>query len=69
MKVYSETKTGSDGQLYSVRYLLDAEELFGLQAAKLIGPVDEVIGMQEAADLLMAGFEKQQHQACGGTIQ
>ena len=69
MKVYSEIKTCSEGLTYSVRYLLDAEELFGLQVAGLIGPVAEVIGMQEAADALMAGFEKQQHEACGGSIQ
>ena len=69
MKVWSEIKEGRDGLTYSVRYLLDAEELNGLQSAGLIGPVDEVIGMQEAADIVMADFEKQQFEACGGTIQ
>ena len=43
--VWSETKMGSDGLVYSVRYLLDSEELSGLQAAGLIGSVDEVVGV------------------------
>ena len=41
--VWSETKMGGDGLAYSVRYLLDSEELSGLQAAGLIGSVDEVV--------------------------
>ena len=43
--VWSETKVGNDSLAYSVRYLLDSEELFGLQAAGLIGSVDEVVGV------------------------
>ena len=69
MKVWSETKTGSDGLSYSVRYLLDDEELDGLQSAGLVGAVYQVIGMQDAADRLMAGYEKQQFEASGGLVQ
>ncbi len=69
MKVYVYQAIGTDGFKYSVRLLLDAEELIALQAAGVIGEVDEVIGMQEAADSLVAGLQKQFYTACGGLTQ
>jgi len=69
MKVWSIGQTGCDGKLYSIRYLLTPEELAGLQAAGLLGDVDEVIGMQEAADSVVAMFERDVAVACGGAIQ
>lgn len=69
MKVYSEEKQGTDGLGYSLRYLLEDSELCGLQQAGLIGKVSAVIGMKEAADGVLAGFEKQAFTACGGKIQ
>ena len=69
MKVWSINQTGRDGKLYSVRYLLAPEEVAGLQAAGLLGDVDEVIGMQEAADSVVAAFERDAVVACGGAIQ
>ncbi len=69
MKVWSINQAGRDGKLYSVRYLLTLEELAGLQAAGLIGDVDEVIGMQEAADSVVAMFERDAAVACGGATQ
>lgn len=69
MKVWSELKKGNDGLLYSVRYLLDGDELRGLLGAGIVGRVDEVIGMQQVADSIVAGYEKQAFTACGGQIQ
>lgn len=69
MKVYQEFKTGNDGLAYSVRYLLDSEEVQGLQCAGVIGQVAQIVGMQEVADSVMAGFEKQAYTACGGVVQ
>ena len=68
-KVWSETKTGGDGLVYSVRYFHDDDEIIGLQSAGLIGPVAEVIGMQDVADAVIAGLEKQIYTACGGQVQ
>ena len=69
MKVWSETKTGSDGNEYSVPYLLSIEHLQGLQSVGLVGEVCEVLGMQDIADCVMADFEKQIFTACGGVVQ
>lgn len=69
MTVWSEDKTGNDGLVYSVRYLLAREELAGMQQAGIIGSVAEVIGMQHVADSLLAGFEKQAFMDCGGRVQ
>ena len=70
MKAYSATFTLADGRVFSVRYLLDAEELAGLQAVGLI-PHDacQVVGMQEAADNLIAHIEAQSYKAFGGVLQ
>lgn len=69
MKVYSETKSSTDGHLFNIRYLLDKKELLGLQKAGLVGEVNEVIGMQEAAKSIVASYEAQQHFAEGGALQ
>ena len=69
MAVWSEDKTGDDGLVYSVRYLLAREELIGMQQAGIIGPVAEIVGMQDVADSMLAGFEKQAFMACGGVVQ
>lgn len=70
MKPYSAIHTAADGQAYSVRYLLDDAELAGLQAAGLV-PLNaaEVVGMQDAADSLVAGLQKQLYTAMGGVMQ
>lgn len=69
MKVYSATAIGLDGAAYNVRFLLEPAELLGLQRAGLIGEVAEVVGMQDLADSLIAGLEKQMHTAAGGLTQ
>ena len=69
MKVFSELKTGQDGKLYGLRYLLEAQELEGLQAAGIIGQVQEVVGMRQAADIVMAGYEMQEFMCSGGLVQ
>lgn len=68
-KVWSVTLKGLDGLTYSLRAMQDLEEMNGLKEAGAIIDFDEIIGMQEASDALMAGFEKQQHEFNGGTIQ
>ena len=69
MKVWAEPKTGADGAEYSVRYLLDIEELNGLQSAGIIGPVSEIVGMQEVADCLLAGLKSRFIRLVGGVVQ
>lgn len=51
MKPYSAFQATADGRVFSVRYLLDAEELQALQAAGLV-PMDaaEIMGLQEVTD-------------------
>ena len=69
MKAYSATLTGNDGLLHNVRYLLDVAELSNLQSVGLVGEVGEIKGMQEVADSLVAGLQKQMYTACGGLVQ
>lgn len=70
VKVWTENKRGRDGLEYSVRYLLDSEEIKGLQGAGLISmDIAEVIGMQRVADTILADFEKQLYTAAGGVVQ
>ena len=70
MKVFSAAFVLPDKRTFSVRYLLEPEELAGLQAVGLIpNHAFEVVGMQDAADCLLAGLEKQVHAASGGAIQ
>lgn len=69
-KVYSSTMIAPAGHAYSVRYLLDPEELAGLQAAGLIADnTCEVVGLQEYADIIAADFERQTAMAMGGYLQ
>lgn len=69
MKVYSFDRTGSDGLRYSVRVLLTPEELRGLQKAQIV-PIDveEIVGMQGAADELIAEFEKDNYLSDGNRL-
>ena len=69
VKVWNEFKTGADGRLYGVRYMLDNEELAGLQAAGLVGDASEIIGMKEYADHVLADFELQSYKSAGGAVQ
>ena len=58
MKPYGEFKTGADGQIYAVRYLLTPEELAGLQKAGIVGEVSEIVGLQDAAESIVAMLER-----------
>lgn len=49
MKVWTEFKTGTDGHLYSVRYLLTDEERRHMHTVGLIGETFEVVSMKTAA--------------------
>jgi len=69
MIVWSATDQAADGQIYSVRYLLTPDELAGLQAAGLVGNVEEVVGLQDVADGIVATFERDLVMACGGRVQ
>lgn len=69
MKAFAEEKMGADGQRYSVRYLLTEGELRGLQEAGLIGEVQEVVDVQEAAAALVATWERAAWVANGGMVQ
>lgn len=70
MKVWSEEKMGTDGKVYSIRYLLDSDEVNGLQQAGIVSAdVFEVIGMQRIADVIVADFEKQAYVESGGIVQ
>ena len=70
MKAYSTTATGADGLVYSVRYLLDAEELQALQAAGLVPMnADEIVSLQSVVDGLVASFERDCYRAAGGITQ
>lgn len=69
MKVWSEFKTGTDGRLYGVRYLLTDEECRHMQTVGIIGDVCEVISMKTAAEQVIAAFERDQMVYDGGAIQ
>lgn len=69
MKVWSELKTGADGRLYGVRYLLTDEECRHMRTVGAIGDVCEVISMKAAADQVVAAFERDQMIQEGGAIQ
>jgi hypothetical protein len=59
MIVYSYQAIGADGNQYSVRLMLTPDELRGLQRAMLVPlNVCEVIGLQDAADGLVATLER-----------
>jgi hypothetical protein len=69
MKVWTEIKTGTDGRLYGLRYLLTDEECRHMRSIGLIGDVLEVASMKTAADQTMAAFERDQMLTNGGAIQ
>lgn len=69
MQVFSRSETGRDGLPYSVRYLLTREELAGLQAAGLVGEVDEVVSLQDVAAGVIASMERDLLVARGGVVQ
>lgn len=66
---WAETKPGNDGKVYGVLYLLTREEKDRLQRRGVIGEVAEVVGMQAAADALVAQFERDAMVYEGGRIQ
>lgn len=69
-RIYSAEMIAPDGRCYSVRYLQTADELAGLQAVGLIpSNVCEVVGMQDAADQLVASLEMQSELMQGGLLQ
>jgi hypothetical protein len=70
MKVFSFLAQGRSGAYYSVRLLLDDAELAALQAEGLVpAHTAEVVGMQTAADVLVAQFEREALVAGGGVVQ
>jgi hypothetical protein len=69
MKVWSELKTGTDGKLYGIRYLLTDTEADHLQKVGVVGELLEVISMKQAADQTMAAFERDQMVYEGGQVQ
>lgn len=68
MKAYNTNKTGSDGLIYSVRLLLEPDELEGLQRAGVIGSATEIVELQDVVDSLIANFEKQIFITVGGIL-
>ena len=66
---WAEVKAGNDGHAYGVRYLLTREEKDRLQRSGVIGEVAEVVGMQAAADALVAQFERDAMLYEGGSVQ
>ena len=58
-KVWNEFITGSDGRLYGVRYMLTDEELAGLQAAGIVGEVDQVLSMIADCQQIAEALQKQ----------
>ena len=69
MIVWGSIQRGADGKDYGVRYLLTREELAGLQAAGLVGEVEQIDGMQAVADGIVAMYEREAVLAGGGSVQ
>jgi hypothetical protein len=71
LKVWSFNARGLDGCDYSVRLLATDAELEGWQRGSLVPSrhITQVIGMQPAADALIARIEYDSHTASGGKIQ
>jgi hypothetical protein len=70
LKAWSYGAIGSDGRHYGVRLLATVQELEAWQRAGLVPPqVIELVGMQEAADQLVAEFERESHVQKGGVLQ
>ena len=68
-RVWSQSIRLPDGRVFSVPYLATAEHIKALQDVGLVGEVDEVVGMQEAADTEIAKLEIDAYAAFGGLIQ
>ena len=68
-RVWSQSIRLPDGRVFEVLHLATAEHIKALQAVGLVGDVDEVVGMQEAADAELAQLEKQFHVDSGGVTQ
>ena len=69
MKVWAETRQGTNGLNYNLRAMHNAEEMQGLLDAGAILGFDEIVDMQDMADTVIAGFEKQIYLAYGGVVQ
>ena len=69
LKVWSQSIRLPDGRVFEVPYLATAEHIKALQDVGLVGEVDEVVGMQEAADTEIAKLEIDAYAAFGGLIQ
>lgn len=70
LKAYCYNATASSGLIYSVRLLATEQELRGWQMAGLVPPdCLELVGMQEAANTLVAQFEVQAFVQAGGALQ
>jgi hypothetical protein len=70
MKVYSYSAIGRSGMQYSVRLMLDPQELHHLQAEGLVPlAAVEVVGMQAHADMWCAAMECEAFTASGGLLQ
>lgn len=61
LRAYSEGKKGKSGKEFVVRYLLAREHLAGLQAEGLVGDVDEVVGLQDCTDHVVASFRRESY--------
>ena len=68
-RVWSQSIRLADGRVFEVPYLATAEHIKALQDVGLVGEVDEVVGMQEAADTEIAKLEIDAYAAFGGLIQ
>ena len=68
-RVWSQSIRLPDGRVFEVPYLATAEHIRALQDVGLVGEVDEVVGMQAAADVEVAQLEKQFHVDTGGVMQ
>ncbi len=68
-RVWSQSIRLPDGRVFEIPYLATAEHIKALQAVGLVGEVDEVVGMQEAADTEIAKLEIDAYAAFGGLIQ
>ena len=61
MHVWTETKTGADGNRYEVRYLMTELEARQLQSAGLVGELWRVEAMIKVADAVIAGLQRSLH--------
>jgi hypothetical protein len=70
MKIYADTFVGTDGAVYSRRFLLSLEEYTHLQkVGGLSAQVCEVLGMEQVAEVALAQIVYECHKLNGGAIQ